>query len=196
MESPILLDVIGKIGLTPGVSQFPSNNNEALFVKHDNKLFKISAKSDLDRQARLFHILQRPKKLTEILNLLSGFKKKDVIEILHTLYKLNLITFESKIKNNKPNGSVINSSYYLRDHIEQRNHRARFNSQIVLIGNGVLADKIMASLRDINIKLDRIKSLPIVFEPTKKMSRPIRGKNRYTSEMMSSSFSSSLTYID
>ena len=193
MGSTILLDLKGKIGLAAGVSYFPSNNNEALFVKHQNKLFKISSKSDLEKQSRIFQILKRPKKLREILSLLSDFKKKDVIEILRTLHKLNLITVESKIKKNTLKRNDLNSSYFLRDHIQQRNNKTQFNFHIVLVGNGVLANKLMASLRHMNIKFDRIKSLPMGYEHNKRKRNKIHGKNRNTSETLSSSFPPLLT---
>jgi hypothetical protein len=86
-----------KIDLALGVCQFTSNDGESLYLKHNNNLYKISAKSDLDKLSRIFHILKCPKKLSEILNSLSKFKKKDVVDILETLYKLNLIALESPI---------------------------------------------------------------------------------------------------
>ena len=196
MESPILLNLKGKIGLTVGVSQFPSNNYEDLFVKHDNKLFKISAKSDLHKKSRIFQILKRPRKLQEILKLLPDYKKKDVIEIVHTLYKLNLITIESKIINSTPKEIVFNSSNFLQPHTEQRNNGARFNSQIVLIGSGVLANKIMLLLREMNIKFVRIKSIPKPYESTKKKLHEIRERNKNSSETPSSYLSSLISSLD
>jgi len=193
MEFSSLLDLKGKIGLTRGVSQFTADD-ESLFMKHDNRLFKISAKSDLGKQSRIFQILRRPKKLQEILKLLSEFKKKDVIDILHTLYKLNLITFETTTNKNTSKGDVFDSSYFLRDHAAERNNKSRFDSRIVLIGNGVLTDMLIESLRRTNIKFKRIKSFPIVHKSSKKMADQIDpGKNKKASETISSSFSSSFT---
>jgi ribosomal protein S12 methylthiotransferase accessory factor len=182
-----------KIGLTLGVCQFTSNDGESLFVKHNNKLYKISAKSDLDKQSRIFQILKHPKKFSEILNSLSEFKKKDVVDILQTLYKLNLITLQSSRHNYSTKQSVLNNSYLLHDQTLRKNNKPKRGSQVVLIGNGVLAHKLMISLRDMNIKFDRIKSSLIFTRTNKKLTHNNHAGNKSGLESISSPFSPSIT---
>jgi ribosomal protein S12 methylthiotransferase accessory factor len=182
-----------KISLTPGVCQFTSEDDESLFMKHNNKLYKISAKSDLGKQSRIFKILKRPNKLSQILNSLSEFKKKDVVHILQTLYKLNLITPQSARYNYSTKQNVLNSSNLLRDQTQQKNNKTGIHSRVALIGNGILAHKLMTSLRDMNIKFDRIKSSLIFTGTNKKMMHHIHAENRNGLDSVSSPFSSSLT---
>jgi hypothetical protein len=158
MESSLIFDSKGKIGLKPSVSQFTSNNNDSLFVKHKNKLFKISATADLQKQSRIFQILKRPKKLGEILYLLSEFKKKDVIDTLHTLHKLDLLTIESNTNNRRSESRPVNNDYLPQRHIERKSKRLRAKSRLLLIGNGILADKLVLSLKNMDIKFNRISS--------------------------------------
>jgi len=102
MHSSTVWELNGKISFVPGVSQFPSEDNKFLFLKHNNSLLKISAKSDLVEQSKIFHVLKHPRRLGEILKLMSEFKEKDVVNLIQTLYKLNLIKVQSKLKNNDP----------------------------------------------------------------------------------------------
>ena len=194
MHYPLLFKAKGKISFTPGVSQFPSENNESLFLKHDNKLFKISAKSDLVKQSRIFQILKRPRTLRDILKLVSDFKEKDVIEILQTLYKLDLIIVESKVKYNTPKGNVLSSHYFHRRHIDQSNNKSQFNSRLVLIGNGVLVKRLMILLKDMNIKFDRIDSLQLLYESTEEQ-RQTHQKNLRMSKTTLPNFSPSLSSL-
>ncbi len=193
MESSFLLDSKGKIGLKPSVSQFTSNNNDSLFVKHKNKLFKISATADLEKQSRIFHILKRPKKLGEILYLLSEFKKKDVIDTLHALYKLDLLTIESNTNNRRSEIRPVNNDYLPQYHIEQNSKKLRSKSRLLLIGDGILANSLVKSLRNLNITFDRIKSGLVTNEPNKKSSHRSTGKNTNVLRSTSSSISSLLT---
>ena len=87
-----------RICLVPELSQFMIKN-EFFFVKHDNKLFKISASSDLEKQLRIFTILQEPKKLSEIIDLLSNFRKKDILDFLEQLHTLEFLKLKSEFDN-------------------------------------------------------------------------------------------------
>ena len=194
MHYPLLFKAKGKISFASGVSQFPSENNESLFLKHNNKLFKISAKSDLVKQSRIFHILQRPRSLRDILKLVSDFKEKDVIEILQTLYKLDLIRVESKVKYNPPKGNVLSSHNFHRRHIDKSNNKSQFNSRLVLIGNGVLVKRLMTLLKDMNIKFDRIDSLQLLYEFTEEQRQTHR-KNLRRSKTTLPNFSPSLSSL-
>lgn len=198
MHYPILFESKGKISFAPGVSQFPSENNEFLFLKRDNKLFKISAKSDLVKQSRIFHILQRPRKLRDILKLVSDFKANDVIEVIQSLYKLDLITVESKVKYNTPKGNSLNSRYFHKRLIGLTNSKSQFNSRLVLIGNGELAERLMLSLKNTNIKFDRIDSLEFYesIEEQRQASAKSLRKSKTTSPNSSPSLSSSLENTD
>ena len=99
MEFSRSFDLKRKIVLTPGVLQFRAND-KSLLVKYNNKIYRISVTSEHDRQLEIFRILQQPRKLKEILNHLSEFKKQDVIDVLHTLYRLKLIIFEGTVNIN------------------------------------------------------------------------------------------------
>ena len=70
-----------KIVLSSGVSQFMAHDG-SLLVKHGNRLFKISASSDVREITRLLHMLNKPKKIKEIIKVLSGFKRSHVIGVL------------------------------------------------------------------------------------------------------------------
>ncbi len=190
MESSLILDSKGKIGLKPSVSQFTSNNNDSLFVKHKNKLFKISATADLQKQSRIFQILKRPKKLGEILYLLSEFKKKDVIDTLHTLHKLDLLTIESNTNNLRSESRPVDNDYLPQHHIERKSKRLRAKPRLLLIGDGILADKLVLSLKNMDIKFNRISSNLIMNKSHKKRyPNQTNGNNRSS---IKSTYSSSL----
>jgi ribosomal protein S12 methylthiotransferase accessory factor len=156
MESSFSLPHV-KIGFKPGVSQFNSKGNDSLFVKHDNRLFKISTASDLEKQSRIFHILERPRRLAEILRLLSEFKRKDVIGTLQTLDKLDLLDIGSNPDNDKSELRSNNSSYHLQYHtVQNKSHLS--NSRLVLIGDGILAEKLALSLRNTKISFSKTSS--------------------------------------
>ena len=84
-----------KLVLSPGVSHFRSHDG-TLLVKHGNRIYKISAGSELEELIRLLRQLNRPKKIKEIVNILSGFKRTHVIGVLETLYKMKIIVLEEE----------------------------------------------------------------------------------------------------
>ena len=102
MEFSDLLSLNRKVALTPSVTQFRAKDG-SLLVKHDNKLFKISGKSNSDWETRLFRFLRRPKNLKEILSLLSDYKRNDVMNVLEKLYNLNLILLATPADKNQSN---------------------------------------------------------------------------------------------
>jgi ribosomal protein S12 methylthiotransferase accessory factor len=190
MEFSKLLHRGTRISLTNGVSLFRAND-ESFFLKYNNKLFSISSRSELGQQSRIFHILKRPRKLEEILNLMSGFKRGEVIAVLHTLYQLSLITVRSGMNKNTSKRFGLDSSYFLMDQIGERKPSLA-DSQITLIGNGFLADRITAILKKLDMKINRIKTFGNEFKPTKKMSsKNFVPKNKGPLEIASFSPSSS-----
>ncbi len=150
-----LLRLDKKIVLTHGVSQFKSVDG-MLLVKHNNRLFTISTKSDSDGRSRLFRVLQQPKKLNEILKALSEFKKNDIIAILETLYNHDLISFETTTNPGTTTDDAFDSKGY---YVEDRNAS---RIEITLVGNGVLANKLILHMRNMNIKIHRVKSIPSI----------------------------------
>ena len=93
MKISNLLNKNVKISLVPNVSQFIVDS-KFLLVKRDNRLFKISTASDIVKLSIIFDILKEPKRLIDIINILSDFRKKDVIDLLKSLYELNIINIE------------------------------------------------------------------------------------------------------
>ena len=142
-----------KIVLTHGVSQFKSVEG-MLMVKHNNRLFTISTSSDSDGSSRLFRMLRQPKKLSEILKTLSEFKKNDIIANLQTLYQLDIISFETT----PDSGTTSDDSFPSK--INNVKDRKESRKEITLVGSGVLANKLILHMRNMNIKIHRIKNIP------------------------------------
>src|SRR4029078_192470 len=165
MHSSTVCKLNDKISFVPGVSQFPSEDNKFLFLKHNNRLLKISARSDLVKQSKIFHVLQHPRSLSEILKLMSEFKENDVVILIQTLYKLNLIRVESKLKNNDTSRSnALNRQYLPRSFMDRSNNKSHFDFKLVLIGSGRLVKKLALSLKSMNIKFDTLDPLQIFHE--------------------------------
>jgi ribosomal protein S12 methylthiotransferase accessory factor len=186
-----------KISLKSGVSQFNSNNNDTLLVKHNNRLFKISATSDLESKSRIFQILTRPKKLSEILYLLPEFKKKDVVDILCSLDKLDLLKVDSDGRKHRSGNKItsINSDSFLAYHAEKDSNKSvRSNSRLVLIGDGILADKLALSLINAGIRFSRSSSSVIIDKDPERTSHNTKKKNRRGRESMYS-YSSNLSPV-
>ena len=159
MEFSDILNLEGKIAFADGVSQIRTLDG-SLLIKHDNRLIKISTKSNLDDDSKLFRILQRPKKFKDILRLLHEFKRNDVVKILNSLYKLNLITFETtKEKKVTQKDEYINSRYQLSYHTRIKGKQQPLRPGVLLIGNGILANKLILQLRNMNIKINHIRSV-------------------------------------
>lgn len=180
MDSLYLLNSKGKISLKPGVSQFNSDNNDTLLVKHNNRLFKISATSDLQNKSRIFNILTRPRKLSEILHLLSEFKKNDVVDILHSLDKLGLLTVDSGARKHRSENDItsINSDSFLPYRAKKNNNaRHRSSFRLILIGDGILADKLVLSLRNADIRFIRLSSTVVIDKELERKPHQTKKKN-------------------
>jgi ribosomal protein S12 methylthiotransferase accessory factor len=192
MELSRSFDLKRKIVLTPGVSQFRAKD-KSLLVKHNNKIYRISAASDHDSQLEIFRILQRPRKLKEILNLLSEFKNQDVIDLLQALYRLKLITYEGTVNKNANKRIVL--SNIPDDHVK-KGTRALSDLQVLLIGTGFLAHRIAELLRALNIKCNVIKSFHFADMLTKRWSNDIYRKGKDASAAASSISSSFIPFFN
>ena len=195
MDSLYLLDSKGKISLKPGVSQFNSDNNDILLVKHNNRLFKISATSDLQNKSKIFNILTRPRKLSEILHLLSEFKKKDVVDILYSLDKLGLLTVDSVVRKHRSENEIrsINSDSFLPYRAKKNKNKAdRSSPRLILIGHGILADKLALSLRNADIRFIRLSSTGAIDKEPERKPHQTKKKNT-TGKQSTYLYSSHLT---
>jgi bacteriocin biosynthesis cyclodehydratase domain-containing protein len=146
-----------KISLTPNMSQFTVDSG-FLFVKKDNRLFKMSTATDIAKLSRVFDILKKRKKLDEIINLLSDFKKKDVIDLLRSLYNLNLIQIEEQVtsgQNVTDRGLSNKGAPYIKK------DKQLLDSKILLIGEGVLASKLVEHSKVMGLSLETISSSAI-----------------------------------
>lgn len=163
-----------KFALSPGVSHFMANDG-SLLVKHGNRLYKISARSDVDQLARLLYMLTRPKKVGEIISHLSGFKRSHVIGVLETLYGMKLIRLVKGDK--KMEDYLLHNKILPWDVTDARNRTALRDSELVLIGDGLLASKLVTELRNMKIKFNQVKSTQIVTKSGKKLSSHIEQGN-------------------
>ncbi|HEY4482413.1 MAG TPA: TOMM precursor leader peptide-binding protein [Candidatus Brocadiaceae bacterium] len=191
MEFSRLLRNDAKISWAKGVSLFRSHD-DSLFLKQNNQLFRISSGSKLAPQSRIFQILRRPRKLEEILNIMSEFKRGDIIDVLHTLYDRNFITIRKGMNKKISNRNDLDLSYFLREPIGETKSPLSF-SQIILIGNGLLADRLSMTLKKLNLKIVQIESFAEVFRQTIKTRSEITGTKKGISNITSSSLSSSFT---
>jgi ribosomal protein S12 methylthiotransferase accessory factor len=151
-----------KIALASGVCQFRGIDG-SLFIKNDNFLYKISAESNVEEQSKLFRLLQKPIKCKEIFTSLSEFKYKDVLNSLAALYELNLITLQSSINKIPSKGPFING-YLPLEYFGKKTKKISSKVQLILIGNGVLADQLNFKFRKMNIKVKRVKALRGLFK--------------------------------
>jgi ribosomal protein S12 methylthiotransferase accessory factor len=147
-----------KISLAPNMSQFTVDSG-FLFVKKDNRLFKMSTAADIAELSRVFDILKQRKKLVEITNLLSDFKKKDVIDLLRSLYNLNLIQIEEQVTSGQK-GTDRGLSNKGAPYIKKDTHL--LDSKVLLIGEGVLASKLVEHSKVMGLRLETISSSAII----------------------------------
>jgi ribosomal protein S12 methylthiotransferase accessory factor len=157
-----------KISLADGVTLFRSDDG-SLFLKLDNKLSKIESSSVLAQQSMIFQILKRPRRLEEIVKLMTKFKRKDVIAILKALHQRSFITIQKQSDREFSKRSKLTSRFFLLDQTEDKK-LPLVNSQILLIGNGFLADRLIMTLEKMNVKFNQIKSLDRQIKLTKKSS--------------------------
>jgi ribosomal protein S12 methylthiotransferase accessory factor len=151
-----------KVRLSSHVSLLPINA-ELFFIKYGNSLFKLSTGSEVDKQSRIFHVMQQPKKLAEILDLLTDFKEKDVLDFLETLYKNNLIEIE--IDTNKNNGIKINpnkASFLGYNSVNPDIQPPQADSKLLLLGDGVLAEKLAVYFTHNRVNYKMLRSSAII----------------------------------
>jgi ribosomal protein S12 methylthiotransferase accessory factor len=140
-------------------------------------------------------MLNRPKKIKEILNLLSDYKRSQVIGIVETLHKMNLIKIEKEGSTKFKNFS-IQSKYFPWVQPEVRDAHTISDLELTLIGDGLLASKLVTHLRNSKIKFNKIKSTQIVPKFSSKLSTEwALGKEKSSLEYSSSSFASQLNRL-
>src|SRR5918994_3565691 len=132
MKLSPLLDHNSDIRLAPHVSHFVIND-ELFFLKCDNTLYKIAGRFALEIYRRLFRTLHDPKKVSEILNFLSDFQERDVMNLLAELYKLNLI-IKVNTQQNILNRRISKSPNFARMHPDNLFASRLVGSPILLIG--------------------------------------------------------------
>lgn len=178
-----------KIKLSSGISQFIVNDG-FLFIKHDNNLFKINVRAN-DKRLRIFHILREPKKLSEITDLLSEFKKKDVIDFLKRLHSFNLLKLEkADAHRNITFEDVTNKKDFLRYHAKKHDTRQSYHPKILLIGHGKLAENLFTYLKNNGINCNKMTSVLTGETAEKQINDRIDGASS------SSSFGSSSVQYD
>lgn len=181
-----------KIALSPGVSHFMAHDG-ALLVKHGNRLYKISAGSDLNELIKILRMLKRPKRIKEILKILSGFKRSDIIEMLEMLHRMKLIAFEKEDDDNNIKNSFIHTKYFPGDGAKARNDITIRDLELVLIGDGLLASKLVTHLSNMKIKFNQLKSTRIVPKFSRKPSEHgTQGKEKSSLRDSTTSFASLL----
>lgn len=158
MKISNLLNKNVKISLVPNVSQFIVDS-KFLLVKRDNRLFKISTASEIVKLSIIFDILKEPKRLIDIINILSDFRKKDVIDLLKSLYELNIINIEERATSGQKathRGLHNKSNSYIKT---ENAHLLDF--KILLIGEGMLASKLVEHSKSRGIRFKTISSSAI-----------------------------------
>ncbi|HKQ21053.1 MAG TPA: TOMM precursor leader peptide-binding protein [Nitrososphaeraceae archaeon] len=188
----VFLDLLSSksmISLTPAVAQFKAKDG-SLLVKHKNKLFKVSGKSNVGWETSLFRFLRRPKKFDDILGLFSGFKRSDVIDLLETLYELDLIRFENlKIKESI---DIKDRNNRLSNDLTDRNVRSQ---ALCIIGNGVLADILVKHLKETKVKIVKFNSLQAdLIQAEKKRDKGV--SHRCLSDTQTKFYSSSSSLLN
>ena len=176
MEFSKILRSDAKISLADGVTLFRSDDG-SLFLKHNNKLSKIPSSSELAQQSGIFQILKRPRNLEEIVNIMTKFKRKDVIDILQALHQRSFITIQKQTDREITKRNKLTPRFFLTDPMEDRKSPL-VDSQILLIGDGFLADRLIMTLKKMNVRFNQIKSLGLLLETTKKTADKSKEENK------------------
>jgi ribosomal protein S12 methylthiotransferase accessory factor len=194
MEFSKILRSDAKISLADGVTFFRSDDG-SLFLKYNNKLSKIASSSELAQQSEIFQILKRPRYLGEIVKLMTKFKRKDIIDILQALYQRSFITIQKQTDREFSRRSKLTPRFFLLNPMEDKKSPL-VDSQILLIGDGFLADRLIMTLKKMNVKFNQIKSLGRLLKPTKKTAgKSIAENKKVISETSSLSISPSFRPI-
>jgi hypothetical protein len=93
MKFPSSINDNVKLRLAQGVSKFVVDSG-SLFIKHDNRLFKLSTSSGIDIRLKIFHVLQEPRTLLEITEILPEFRRNDLVVFLRNLYRHKIVEVE------------------------------------------------------------------------------------------------------
>ena len=165
------------VGLARGVSVIQVGK-ELLLIKHNNTLFKISTESNVEI-VKIFRALEQPKKLVEIIKLLPQLPPEDIHEIVHVLYKHHLIIFDGLDIKVKTSPNISENRRSLTNFNKYRKNKKLRSSKILLIGSGILADSLFATLKAIKINCDKIKdSSTISIQSKKKFEQVYAEKNK------------------
>ena len=166
-----------KVGLARGVSIIQVDK-ELLLIKHNNKLFEISTESNVEI-VKMFRVLEQPKKLVEIIKLLPKLAPEEIHEIIHMLYKHHLINFEGLDIKVKTSPNISENRRSLMNFNKYQKNKKLTSSKILLIGSGILADNLFATLKAIKINCDKIKlSSTISIKSKKKIEQIYAEKNK------------------
>jgi hypothetical protein len=138
------------VRLAGDISYF-SGNDKFLFVKHNNGLFRISQGDTREVPQKLFDFLREPKKLMDVVNYLSEFRRYDILSIIKKLQQLGILEFEADDRPSDHDNSLARYSitlkkgdYLLRTSFTKRRYKkALSKKRILLIGGGVLANKLI-----------------------------------------------------
>jgi ribosomal protein S12 methylthiotransferase accessory factor len=136
-----------RIRLAPGVSQL-TVNSELQFLKHNNRLFKISGNSQNDFLLKIFKVLRQPKNFSQIQDSLSHYRRKDLSDLLFKLHQLQLLEFEQNTDKDDVEPVLRHSNVRSKYKKKERHVHNLKGSQILLIGNGVLANKLRKRLEN------------------------------------------------
>jgi ribosomal protein S12 methylthiotransferase accessory factor len=161
------LDENVRIRLAPGVSKFVVDSG-LLFIKHDNHLFRLSSSSDIGTPLKILDVLEESKKLDEVTATLAEFRRKDLIALLRSLYKLNLVKLEeTALQSNIRLGMSDNgfSASYGRT-LNSMSAQRLVGSKILLIGDGMLKNKVATYFRKVGIQYKIISSSTIGGQPS------------------------------
>lgn len=203
MKFPSSLNENVKIRLAPGVSKFVADSG-SLFIKHNNRLFRLSSSSDIERRSRILDVLEEPRKLIEITNILHEFRRKDLIAFLRNLFDLNLIEVEQQVDGQNNTGGIISDkTRFARDYCANDKYaKWLFDSKLLLIGDGVLANKLDAYFKNMGLYCNVLTSSAAIGKPGKellKRNQPTKTKNEWecsTSHLPFFGSSSSASFLD
>jgi ribosomal protein S12 methylthiotransferase accessory factor len=204
MKFPSSLNENVKIRLAPGVSKFVVDS-ESLFIKHDNRLFRLSSSSDIDKRSKILDVLEEPKKLIEITDILSEFRRKDLIAFLKNLYKLNLVELEestSKYNIRSVISDTESSESYNHRYLDGMAAKGLADSKVLLIGDGILKNKVAAYLRSVGVQCNKMSSSIIGWQSSDQqmnsnsMMRTQKGEQPRESGLLTFSYSSIFSKYD
>ena len=155
-----LFDKNVRIKLASGASQI-NVKNEFLFIKYQNRLFRINAEAN-DKLLKILNLLKEPKKLTDLLDCLPEFRKKDVIDFLRKLNSLHLLDLNCNYEKNFTISPYTKIVKFTRHSNTRRDTEKLLSSRVLLIGKGILAKKIFMDLRAIGVNCNKITSSAIL----------------------------------